>query len=308
MEGAGTGMIHGVLPVHKPKGYTSHDIVGKIRRYTKQKRVGHTGTLDPEVEGVLPICLGQATRIAEYIQDMPKQYRGALRLGVATDTEDHTGSIVSEKKVISIPTEEEILDAMQALIGVIQQVPPMYSAVKVNGKRLYELARQGKVVERKAREVQIYDFRLLLLEPGNNPEIHFEVTCSKGTYIRTLCVDLGKKLGYPAHMTSLVRTKSGPFALEDCATLEEIEQVVESKDWDSLMISIGDALPQLSSVIVPDHQKEMIYNGISIQLDQPVVCKEKLVKIYSEQGRFLGIYRDKSNGILVPEKVFREVE
>lgn len=300
-------MIHGVLPVLKPKGYTSFDVVSKLRRLLKQKRIGHTGTLDPEVEGVLPICIGQATRIVEYLQEMEKCYRGALQLGIATDTEDQTGKVLEETKVDKHFQEEEIQQAMHEMVGEIEQIPPMYSAVKVKGQRLYELARKGEVVERKARKVRIYDFRFLSLKHDPFPVIHFEVTCSKGTYVRTLCVDLGKKLGYPAHMVELLRTKSGPFSLADCVTLEELEQLETQEQWQKILVPIGDALSHFPSVIVSEEEAAQVLNGISLQVEIPMPANN-LVRVYSSSGRFLALYKGKKDGILAPEKVFRDVE
>ena len=217
-------MLHGVVPVNKPAGLTSHDVVNRIRRLSRQKKVGHTGTLDPAVKGVLPICLGQATRIAEYIQSLPKRYWGTLTLGAATDTQDHTGRVTEEQPVS--PLDPEQIDRVfRRFIGEIEQVPPMYSAVKVDGKRLYEWARQGREIKRSSRRVTVYSLERTGIEGGEQPRIHFDVRCSKGTYVRTLCVDLGKELGYPAHMSRLVRTESGPFTLEEAFTLDRLERV-----------------------------------------------------------------------------------
>ncbi|WP_044642695.1 tRNA pseudouridine(55) synthase TruB [Risungbinella massiliensis] len=300
--------LHGVLPVRKPKGFTSHDIVGKIRRLAKQKRVGHTGTLDPEVEGVLPICLGQATRLAEYIQDMPKKYRGSVTLGTATDTEDQTGQVIEKVAIHNLPTESEIVYAMKSMVGEIEQVPPMYSAVKVNGKRLYELARKGEVIERKARRVQIYDFEFLGMDRGEKPTIHFTVTCSKGTYVRTLCVDLGKKLDLPSHMSYLIRIQSGSYSLEDCVTLEQIETVANTGDWQSILHSMGEAVSTFSKMIVSEAQEFAVLNGKALQVEDPPETKDGLIRIFSDTGRFLALYREKEKGLLIPEKVFRDVE
>lgn len=198
----------GVLPVYKPAGFTSHDVVAKMRGILKMKRIGHTGTLDPQVTGVLPLCLGRATRVVEYLQELPKEYEATLRLGIATDTEDITGEIIDRADLVEV-TPEEVEQVLGQFVGKIAQVPPMYSAVKVDGKRLYELARQGKTVERKSREVTIHELELKKLTSKDGyPEISFRVLCSKGTYIRTLCVDIGKELGYPSTMVELTRTMS----------------------------------------------------------------------------------------------------
>lgn len=189
--------LTGVLAVFKPAGYTSHDVVAKARRILGMKRIGHTGTLDPQVTGVLPLCLGRATRVVEYIQELPKEYVATLRLGMASDTEDLTGTITETVDEVKV-TEEEVLAVLNSFKGVISQVPPMYSAVKVEGKRLYELAREGKTVERKSRDVEIYEIEMTdMVYSGNYPDITFRVLCSKGTYIRTLCVDIGRALECP---------------------------------------------------------------------------------------------------------------
>jgi tRNA pseudouridine55 synthase len=298
--------LHGVIPVLKPKGYTSHDIVAILRRLTKQKRIGHTGTLDPEVEGVLPICCGQATRTVEYIQEMPKRYKGSMMIGVATDTEDQTGQITSRKDVPSL-LDIEVDRIFQQFHGEIEQTPPMYSAVKVQGKRLYELARVGVTTERPKRKVFIYQLNCTGIEKGTYPIIHFDVLCSKGTYIRTLCVDIGKALGYPAHMTSLVRTESGPFHLEDCFTLEELQEVAERNAWSEVLYSMDEVLGHFPSVRVTDEDEKRVLDGWPILMDEGLSSRSNLVKVYTESGKFCAIYRLNGN-LAKPEKVFRDVE
>jgi tRNA pseudouridine55 synthase len=281
--------LHGVIPVFKPKGYTSHDIVGKIRRLTGQKKVGHTGTLDPEVEGVLPICLGQATRIAEYVQSFPKRYQGSMMLGISTDTQDQTGQIVEQIPVRNV-SEKAIQQVFERFQGVIEQTPPMYSAVKVKGKRLYELARLGKEIDRPKRKVTIYE--LTYTQIHNDEEylkIDFDVQCSKGTYIRTLCVDIGLALGYPAHMMSLVRINSGPFHIDDCFTLKELQTVAENGTWETVLYSIDEVLGQFPSLIVSDEDERRVLDGWFLELEPPMISS--LVRIYTESGRFFAHYR-----------------
>lgn len=298
-------MLHGILPVWKPKGYTSHDIVGRIRRIVGQKRVGHTGTLDPEVEGVLPVCLGQATRLVEYLQEQPKSYHGKMVLGVATDTEDHTGTLTELAEVVHIDTER-VEAVFAGMVGEIEQIPPMYSAVKVAGKRLYQLAREGKVVERKPRKVTIHQLDLLSVELGTHPEIEFIVQCSKGTYIRTLCVDIGRQLGYPAHMSDLQRTGSGCFILEDCFTLEELEQTAKSQDWSEVLYSLDEVLGQFPVLIVENDLVQRIWDGWELMIEN-YTGKSLLFRVYSEAGEFCALYRLEETGIARAEKVFREV-
>lgn len=229
-------LVDGIIPLFKERGMTSHDCVFKMRKILKTKKVGHTGTLDPEVEGVLPICVGRATKLAEYITDQGKEYVATVTLGVSTTTEDATGEVV-EKEIIKEAISEEKLDAvLQKLTGEIEQVPPMYSAVKVAGKKLYEYARAGQTVTRPRRVVQIHS--LVRLDQGEltatSPSFQIRISCGKGTYIRTLAVMIGEELGLPAHMASLERTKSGFFQKEDCLTLAEIETQVQKGDFSFL--------------------------------------------------------------------------
>ncbi len=300
-------MIHGVIPVYKPKGYTSHDIVAMVRRYANQKKAGHTGTLDPEVEGVLPVCLGQATRVAEYIQEMPKRYKGSFVMGTSTDTEDHTGNIV-EKRAVGEISRLQIEQVFAGFEGQIEQTPPMYSAVKVQGRRLYEWARAGQEIERPRRRVKIY--RLICTD--YSPEEHridFDVLCSKGTYVRTLCVDLGQALGYPAHMTSLIRTESGPFRLDDCYTLEELKKIFEQRLWPEAVTPIDEVLGHFPGLVVSSEDEERVLNGWRLRLDFPPHMQGSfLARVYSETGRFCALYRCGPDGWALPEKVFRDVE
>jgi tRNA pseudouridine55 synthase len=298
--------LHGVLAVWKPKGCTSHDVVNRIRRLAGQKRVGHTGTLDPEVEGVLPICLGQATRIAEYLQETPKRYRGSLRLGISTDTEDHTGQVLEQVPVQHVH-RERIESVFRSFHGEIEQTPPMYSAVKVGGRRLYDLARSGQEVERPKRKVIIYELVLKEVIEGEYPEIRFEVLCSKGTYVRTLCVDLGKVLGYPAHMSSLVRTRSGPFSADDCFTLEELEEIARRSAWNEAVVPMDEALGMFPVFFVSDEDGEKVLNGWKLDVGQGS-DSGRIVRVKDESDRLCALYRWLPDGTAKPEKVFRDVE
>jgi tRNA pseudouridine55 synthase len=213
--------MDGVLNLLKPPGMTSHDVVSVVRRALGVKKVGHTGTLDPGVAGVLPICVGRATRLAEYIAGEEKAYRAEITFGVVTDTQDSFGEVLAEQEAGHL-TRGDVAYCLTRFHGPIMQVPPMVSAVKVGGKRLYELAREGVEVEREARQVTIHRIQLLDFRPGPRPRAFVDVVCSKGTYIRTLAHDLGQMLKVGAHMSYLVRTRSGPFSLESAATLEEL--------------------------------------------------------------------------------------
>lgn len=298
--------LHGILPVHKPKGLTSHDVVARIRRIAGQKRVGHTGTLDPEVDGVLPICLGQATRIVDFLQARPKRYTGTMKLGIATDTEDQTGNVTARSSVHEM-TPDKIESAFSSLLGVIEQIPPMYSAVKIKGKRLYELARNGQTVERPARKVEIYHLHLIGFKQAEHPLIMFDVCCSKGTYVRTLCVDIGKKLGYPAHMYSLTRIESGPFHLADCYSLDELEEAANEGRLAELLVAIDESLHFLPSLIVDDDDGRRVLDGVPLEFTDSMKLTQPFVRVYTEQGKFCAIYR-LNKTLAVPEKVFREVE
>ena len=205
--------MEGIIPLYKPKGMTSHDCVFKLRKILKMKRIGHTGTFDPDVTGVLPICIGKATKVAEYITDAGKMYEGEVTLGFSTTTEDASGEVVETKKVDRVISKSEIIEVLHTFTGTIRQTPPMFSAVKVNGKRLYEYARQGIEIERPTRLVTIYSIELLddSLINGETTSFRFRVACSKGTYIRTLAVMIGEALGFPAHMSELSQNKVGQF-------------------------------------------------------------------------------------------------
>lgn len=297
----------GVLPVLKPAGFTSHDVVAKMRGILKMKRIGHTGTLDPQVTGVLPLCLGKATRVVEYLQELPKEYRATLRLGIATDTEDMTGVVTAQADHVQV-SFEQVEEVLHRFKGVISQVPPMFSAVKINGKRLYELAREGKTVERKSREVTIHELELTGLEVVEGlPEISFRVLCSKGTYIRTLCVDIGEALGYPSTMVKLERTMSAGIPAGRCLTIEEIQQCVENGTLSSYLIPTDQSIWNFPShTIDPEHERSVLQGKkVSVSYVQPALEQEGLFRLYSKQEQFLGIFQwDAGSAIITPVKVF----
>ncbi|MBW7473251.1 tRNA pseudouridine(55) synthase TruB [Paenibacillus oenotherae] len=304
--------MDGILAVWKPAGWTSHDVVAKVRRLIRVKRIGHTGTLDPEVTGVLPLCIGRSTRMVEYLQERPKAYEAVLQLGQATDTEDLTGNVIAEVAQVVI-SEPEIKRVLASFIGIIEQVPPMYSAVKVDGKRLYELAREGQVIERKSRQVTIHKLELQQMELNvPHPRISFSVTCSKGTYIRTLCVDIGRALGVPAAMAKLTRTMSAGFTAENCLTLEEIEELQASGELASRLMPPDAALDYLPSGKVNAETARHAFQGKRISLDlvqglQPS-RQDELVRLYGEDGLFLGLFEVEDNSdSLKPVKVFTPV-
>ncbi|MCI8950081.1 MAG: tRNA pseudouridine(55) synthase TruB [Lachnospiraceae bacterium] len=240
-------MYHGVINIYKEPGFTSHDVVAKLRGILRQKKIGHTGTLDPAAEGVLPVCLGQGTRLVELLSGQVKTYQAVLLLGRETDTQDTTGQTVAEHPVTV--TEEEVAWAAASFAGNYNQIPPMYSALKVGGKKLYELAREGKVVERQPREVQIFN---LSVDWISLPKAGITVTCSKGTYIRTLCHDIGQKLNCGGCMEHLKRIQVGRFALEESVTLSQVQQLKEEGRLDFIILPIEEMFDGPKAVALPE--------------------------------------------------------
>lgn len=297
--------LDGIIPVWKPANYTSHDIVHRIRRITKQKKVGHTGTLDPAAIGVLPICVGKATRVAEYVQDLPKTYEAVLTLGIATDTQDHEGTVIERRPVDAI-SKEHIERVFQSFVGRIEQVPPMYSAIKVEGQPLYKYARMGKEIARKPRSVHIYRLKILHIEEGDYPKITFSVNCSKGTYIRTLCVDIGQSLGYPAHLSHLVRTKNGPFSEQDCVTLDDLERCPVS-EWSSHWVRpIDEAVKHFPAYVITTEERKRVATGRPLTMRTDTFPSQSIVRIY-ENDDFIALYRlDETGERATPVKVFVE--
>ncbi len=249
--------MDGVLNINKPKSMTSFDVVAKVRKALNIRKVGHTGTLDPMATGVLVVCVGRATKIIDYIQSDKKTYLTEITLGLKTDTEDIWGEVLdtSNKKI----TEEEFENAILSFIGDIYQVPPMYSALKVNGKKLYELAREGKTVDRKQRLITIHNIDIVDI---NNSKAVFYVTCSKGTYIRTLCSDIGEKLGTYAVMSALERTENGKFHISNSIDISDLNEL----NYDSYRTTIDDALGFKKKIYVSNKAKELIQNGVKIDL------------------------------------------
>ncbi|WP_246589497.1 tRNA pseudouridine(55) synthase TruB [Desertibacillus haloalkaliphilus] len=295
----------GILPLYKPKGVTSHDCVAKVRKILKTKKVGHTGTLDPDVTGVLPICIGRATKIAEYMTDYPKTYEGEVTLGFSTTTEDASGECVEQKRVDRVITKNEVEKVIKRFVGEIKQIPPMYSAVKVKGKRLYEYAREGKHVDRPVRMITIHELTLLgdIKQTEQTVSFRFRVHCSKGTYVRTLAVDIGKELGYPAHMSDLIRTESGPFMLKQCLTLEQLTEQAQAEDVE--LLSIEQAVSHFTRVTVDPTIETKVRNGMV--LPQFKGIEEKRVSVYNESGECLAIYQQHptKKGFIKPEKIIK---
>lgn len=298
----------GILPLHKPKKMTSHDCVAKLRKILKTKKIGHTGTLDPEVTGVLPICIGRATKVAEYMSNYSKTYEGEVTIGFSTTTEDFTGEILEKKPIKTVFSRQEIETVLNSFRGEIEQTPPMYSAVKINGKKLYEYAREGKTIERPKRLVVIHEL-ILLNDPTvvdeDKIKFSFRVHCSKGTYVRTLAVDIGKKLGYPAHMSGLVRTASGPFTLSDCFTFEEVELKMKNGELQDSLLKINEALAFLDRIVVDETTAFKVANGSVLPLPDGIEANR--FTVYNQIGDCLAIYikHPTKEGLMKPEKILK---
>lgn len=283
-------MINGILNIYKEKGFTSHDVVAKLRGIVKQKKIGHTGTLDPDAEGVLPVCLGRATKVCDLLTDKDKVYEAVLLLGKTTDTQDVSGTVLEEKPIHAL-TEEQVSTCIQSYIGEYDQLPPMYSALKVNGKKLYELAREGVEIERKTRKVTVFDIQILEMEL---PRVRMRVHCSKGTYIRTLCHDIGQKLGVGGCMESLLRTKVSCFELEDSLKLYQIEELVEKGCLDEVLLSIDQMFIDQRAVRVKEKYEALAINGNPFPrkgVEAPEDYQNlESVRVYDSQNRFIGLY------------------
>ena len=299
--------MDGIFNIYKEKGFTSHDVVAIVRRTIRMKKVGHTGTLDPDAEGVLPVCVGRATKLSDVIMDGRKSYRAMLRLGITTTTEDASGEVLETKAVDF--SEDRIREVVASFIGRLEQVPPMYSAVKVNGKKLYELAREGKEIERKSRTIEVYDIRIRQFLPPDKVEI--DVDCSKGTYIRTLCADIGKALGCGGHMAELLRTRTGAFSLENAIKLEELKALAEAERAEEALLTMEEALQDFPVVRVSEKSAKYLYNGGKIQerffTEKPASYKEgDIVAAYDHANNLVGLYeikKEENNVFIKPFKM-----
>ena len=297
-------MINGIINVYKEKDFTSHDVVAKLRGIVKQKKIGHTGTLDPDATGVLPVCLGNATKLCDMLTDKSKEYVTTMRLGFCTDTQDISGEVLKKQEVNV--TKEDVTEAVMSFVGKYDQIPPMYSALKVNGKKLYELAREGIEIERKARSIEIFAIEIMDI---NLPDITMKVHCSKGTYIRTLCHDIGLKLGCFATMVSLKRTKVANFLLENAYTLSQIEACVKDERLQDILTKTEDMFELLSVRVAPPYEK-LLFNGNPIYLNQIMerirIGDKEQVKLYAGD-RFCAVYEcDEEKNTLKPVKMFLE--
>ncbi len=293
--------MNGIIIINKPRGFTSHDVVAKLRGILKTKKIGHTGTLDPEAEGVLPVCIGSATKVCDFLMNQPKEYVAEVLLGTVTDTQDIFGTIIKTFPV-SV-TEVQLRAAIAAHTGRISQLTPMYSARKVNGRKLYDLARQGVTVERTTKSVTIYEIELLSFDLVQGI-FSMRVRCEKGTYIRTLCNDIGEMLGCGACMTSLVRTSTGGFALSDAHTLNEVQAAAANNYAEQMLISVDSLFPQFASCEVSDHGYERLRNGNPLDCME-LQCDESLtdtIRMY-HHGEFYALYTRKGTRY-VPLQMF----
>lgn len=280
--------MNGFININKPVGITSHDVVSIIRKRIGQKKVGHTGTLDPGASGVLVICLGKATKVFDLIVNFEKEYKAVLKLGVTTDTQDGYGNIISNNKVEV--NDKDIYKSIRKFMGSIEQIPPMYSAIKVNGKKLYDYARRGINIERKKRKIQIHNIDINKIDLKNNL-VEIIVTCSKGTYIRTLCNDIGQVLGCGAYMYSLQRTRNGIFTIEDSYSLDNTEIELEN-----VILPIDTIFQNLKYIIVNNEGQRRIINGGILTKKMIEYCEEDLkferkYRIYDKDNNFLAIYK-----------------
>lgn len=278
--------MNGILVVNKPMNMTSFDVIAILRKAVGIKRIGHTGTLDPDATGVLPVCIGKATGAVEYLIDKDKKYRVMLKLGIETDTGDASGTVISRSEVTC--TENEITEAVMSFKGRTMQIPPMYSALKVNGEKLCNLARKGITVEREPREIEIYQIDIL---ETSKDTCSFDVHCSKGTYIRTLCEDIGKKLGSGGHMESLCRVSAGKFHIEDSFTIAEIREKAAAGLLQQELVAVDKALDGLEEITLREIEGKKFLNGVFIKLDSTkysVKNSDFLYRIYQE-SLFLGI-------------------
>ena len=294
-------MINGIINVYKEVGYTSRDAVSRLTGILRQRKIGHTGTLDPVAEGVLPMCVGKATKLCELLTDHKKQYIAVMKLGIATDTEDTTGEIVEktdypENWYEENLTAENLTKITDKFIGTQFQTPPMYSAKRVNGRRLYELAREGKVIERKPCEINVYGIEIKNIDIINR-EITVIVDCSKGTYIRTLCKDIGEALGCKAAMKSLLRTRTGDFYLENSYKLDEIEKIVKENRVDEIIIPIEKIFHNLRRIDVTGYASVLLDNGGILNMEEARLETEsdnikdgEKFRMYNKDGEFKAVY------------------
>lgn len=299
-------MINGIINIYKEAGFTSHDVVAKLRGIVGQRKIGHTGTLDPDAVGVLPVCLGNATKLCDLMTDKSKEYEACMRLGVTTDTQDMSGAVIAQKEVTA--DAQAVEAAVMGFMGGYEQIPPMYSALKVGGKKLYELAREGREVERQPRHVDIPCINIIEIDI---PRVRFTVACSKGTYIRTLCADIGDNLGCGAAMESLKRTRVGNFKIKDALTLSEVEALVKRGDCEKIIITPDSIFMDYAGAVVKPEAQSALLNGNKLlpgQLDfeDKTFCNDgDMLRVYDTEGEFRAVYAFAGGeGCFKPYKMF----
>ena len=297
--------MDGILNIYKEQDFTSHDVVAKLRGILHMKKIGHTGTLDPQATGELPVCLGRATKACDMMTGKSKVYEAVLLLGVQTDTEDMTGHVL-EKRDVTVG-ESEVQDVIESFLGTYQQVPPMYSAIKVNGKKLYELAREGKTIERTPRPVTIYELTILDMDL---PRVHLRITCSKGTYIRSLCRDIGERLSCGGCMEELIRTRVGHFLIENALTLNQVEALVRKGRIEEVIEPVDRIFASFPSVYATPKNQKLALNGNplpeeGLELSESAKTPGQWIRLYDEKKNFIGIYEyDPDRKRIKPVKMF----
>ena len=299
--------MDGIINVYKEKGFTSHDVVAKLRGILHIKKIGHTGTLDPDAVGVLPVCIGKGTKLCDMITDTDKTYEAVMLLGISTDTQDISGNVLSKKDVAV--DEKTLIETIDSFVGEYKQIPPMYSAIKVNGRKLYQLAREGIEIERSPRDVYIRSIHIndMNLQDGE-PSVTMTVSCSKGTYIRTLCHDIGEKLGCGACMKSLSRTRVGRFYIDDSYTINQIAALNLKGELSSIVTPV-DSMFDYPEIRIKREYDKLLYNGNQLPLSAGKALDgntDDKVRIYNESGEFIGIYSMDDSGYK-PVKIFSVV-
>lgn len=300
----GDKVFNGIIVVNKEKGFTSHDVVAKLRGICKQKKIGHTGTLDPDATGVLPVCLGRATKVCDMLTDSDKEYEAVMLLGITTDTQDTSGTILEECSTKEL-TEADVVRVIRSFVGEYDQVPPMYSALKVNGQKLCDLARKGIEVERKSRKVTIYNIEI---KEMNLPFVTMRVSCSKGTYIRTLCHDIGHALGVGGCMKELIRTKAAGFVIENAFLLSEIEKLGKENNIENILIPVDCVFENYQPVHVKKDFQILYKNGNPLDgnmfIETEISVTEPL-RVYDEENEFIGVFQYKEERqMFCPVKMF----
>lgn len=301
-------MINGVLNVYKEPGYTSHDVVAKLRGILKQKKIGHMGTLDPYAVGVLPVCLGKGTKLCDMLSDQNKTYKATMLLGTVTDTQDATGQIIeqADDSVVAEISEPKIIQTVKSYIGEYDQIPPMFSAIKINGQKLYNLARRGEEIERPARRVQIINITITNIEL---PRVEMIVECSKGTYIRTLCHDIGKELGCGACMEKLLRSRVERFSVEESLTLDQIKELFDNGELEAKLVPVDEMLGEYSKCVIAREYSKLIYNGNKFSPRATLLKMNfrhgQKIRVYDQDGNFVGLYQyDDDVKVYKPVKMF----